>query len=153
MGKMDPTQMDRWWKSRIQKEELQYGVSNSNDGTNKPSPRNEKAVLNTMGTAQVVSAAEHHLAGAGALVRQQGSPRDAEPPKKPVSVAGSAARGGRAGSVASHARSGANTETATTLMRRLEGLEDALAEERMRRLAAEEEMRQLVALASTRKMS
>mgnify|MGYP001807151942 CR=1 FL=1 len=47
-------------------------MSNSNDGTNKPSPRNEKAVLNTMGTAQVVSAAEHHLAGAGALVRQQG---------------------------------------------------------------------------------
>ncbi|KAG2446955.1 hypothetical protein HYH02_008109 [Chlamydomonas schloesseri] len=151
MGKMDPTQMDRWWKSRIQKEELQYGVNNGNDGTKKASPRNEKAVLNTMGTAQVVSAAEHHLAGAGAVVRQPGSPRaEAEAPKKPASVAGSAARAGKAGSVA---RSGANTETGTTLMRRLEGLEEALAEERMRRMAAEEEMRQLVAMATTRKVS
>ncbi|GIL74356.1 hypothetical protein Vretimale_2079 [Volvox reticuliferus] len=159
MGKLDPSQQDRWWKSRIEKEELQYGLKQEQSDAAKPATK-EVTVLNTLGQPQVKRAiAEPHLTGAGAVLtpraQQPSRPPTAGPPPEEdahsvASAAKSVAIKATPGSVASQPRnnkgSQAGTESQSALAKRLDLLEEALAAERVKRLQAEEEMRQLMAL-------
>ncbi|KAG2498587.1 hypothetical protein HYH03_003338 [Edaphochlamys debaryana] len=156
MGKMDPTQMDRWWKSRIQKEEQSYGVSNSKGDCCGPHQQAfaQSAYLNTLGQPAITIGSQ--MAGAGAIVSNYSQPP--RTPNRAPSVVESLARSnigglGRPHTPGSQAlggtRSVAGTDT-KSLMMRLEGLESALSQERVKRMQAEEEMRQLMQMAQGR---
>ncbi|GLI70433.1 hypothetical protein VaNZ11_015342 [Volvox africanus] len=159
MGKLDPSQQDRWWKSRIEKEELQYGLKQEQSAEAAKPATKEFTVLNTLGQPQVKRViADPQLTGAGAIL----TPRDQQPsrpptagPPPPVEDTQSVASAAKpvaikVGSVASQPRtnkgSQAGTESQSALAKRLDLLEEALAAERVKRLQAEEEMRQLMAL-------
>ncbi|EFJ46268.1 hypothetical protein VOLCADRAFT_105629 [Volvox carteri f. nagariensis] len=95
MGKLDPSQQDRWWKSRIEKEELQYGVKQQDEPETAKPPTKEVTFLNTLGQAQIRRApSDHpHLTGAGVIVTC-GRPQDPQRPLTAASGAPSAAAAG-----------------------------------------------------------
>ncbi|GFR45127.1 hypothetical protein Agub_g6507 [Astrephomene gubernaculifera] len=189
MGKLDPSQLDRWWKSRIEKEELQYALKAGLQEEAARAQQKEVAFLNTLGSAQVTSRASETNASTGPKIRSArdgaGRPKSAwagsnagaseaaaaTSPKSVVKsvrmddarsiasgASGSQAAGGNGGgtvklpSVACSQRtskvSQAKADSQAALMRRLEGLEEALSAERVKRQQAEEEMRQLMQMAA-----
>ncbi|PNH06765.1 hypothetical protein TSOC_006848 [Tetrabaena socialis] len=143
MGKLDPTAYDRWWRSRINKEETTYGVKEgqSTNPITHTSTQPGTVFLNTLGTGQIRP---------GTALR---APMADDARSMASEARGPPAEVGH--SVASYPRtpqySQAGTNSKTELAQRLEGLEDALAEERVKRLQAEEEMRQLAVLTRQRK--
>mmetsp|Transcript_25153 Transcript_25153/g.54689 ORF Transcript_25153/g.54689 Transcript_25153/m.54689 type:complete len:188 (+) Transcript_25153:155-718(+) len=166
MGKMDPSAQDKWWRSRIEKEEATYVNKSKQKATTET-----KLILNTIGAPQQVPApaAETHLVGAGALVRQAkavgldalsdapakneaGGSKAASIANSKVSKvkadleARSVASGGR--SHISYPRtpqfSQAGSAVDTEIMSRLARLEKDLVAEKVRREAAEKEMKELL---------
>ncbi|KXZ48533.1 hypothetical protein GPECTOR_27g704 [Gonium pectorale] len=170
MGKLDPAQQDKWWKTRIEKEEISYGLRGNGEETAK-SPRKEVTFLNTLGTATVAPrATESQLYGPGAQVlpkftvtREEAPQRSPAPSvagvdggdsrsvaslpaSRPGSVAGSAAAAGAPPPAPGSAAGSRATSSKSALQARLDKLEEALTFERTKRAEAEEEMRQLQVL-------